>query len=470
MNRPIKDPRSQLYERLVLRGVLWVLCILFVIFVLPTLISYFIPFIAAFLFAWMLNPLVNLTHRKTGLPRRFASAVLVTLVFLVLATALVWCIYLIADEAFKLAANYHEIWDAAIDAISSIYADFPMLEDLYPKDDLIAGGSQWIADFSNNLLASQANFKNIMAIISTMSNAVVGIIIFVMAAYFFSAEYFAVGRFVERYFGNRVYGHVRMLKNSTQTAFAKYFKSQLLLALLAFAVMFVALFIYGNFLNVDESGEIKDSFIKSYAFLIALFLGIIDFLPIIGTAAILLPWALYEMAYISDFKQGIFLIALAGGFFVIRRFAEPKILGSQTGLHPIVALMSIYLGFKIAGVWGAILGPVVFMMAVSIFSTGLFDNTIRDIRDAIRDITGVFRHKGGRRDEPDRGEPDKRDEPDEKDGPDKQDKPDKRDDPDKRDEQDEEDEDPDTDDLYKRIIKKFKTANFFSSGRKVRKK
>jgi predicted PurR-regulated permease PerM len=161
----------------------------------------------------------------------------------------------------------------------------------------------------------------------------------------------------------------------------KYFKSQLILASLAFVVMFIALQIYGLFFEMK------------YIFLIALSLMIIDFLPILGTSAILIPWAGYAILMEGDIVKGVFLLALAAGFFVLRRLVEPKILGSQTGLHPIVALMSIYIGLRLAGVWGAILGPVLVIMAIGVYNSRVFDNTIQDLKDLGIDLGGLFHRR-----------------------------------------------------------------------------
>jgi predicted PurR-regulated permease PerM len=52
--------------------------------------------------------------------------------------------------------------------------------------------------------------------------------------------------------------------------------------------------------------------------------------------------------------------------------------------------MSLFVGLKISGIWGAVLGPMALMLAISIFKSGLFDNTIADFKAVADDVSGIF--------------------------------------------------------------------------------
>jgi len=123
--------------------------------------------------------------------------------------------------------------------------------------------------------------------------------------------------------------------------------------------------------------------------LIALILGVIDLLPIIGTIAALAPWGILSIIA-GNVGTGIFLLILGIALFLLRKIVEPKIVGSQTGLPSLIALVSIYLGMRLAGFWGAVLGPIIVMTLISVIKAGLFENTANDIKSAIRDIRCTF--------------------------------------------------------------------------------
>ena len=76
-----------------------------------------------------------------------------------------------------------------------------------------------------------------------------------------------------------------------------------------------------------------------------------------------------------------------------RQFVEPKIVSKNIGMHPILTLMSMYVGFKIFSIGGMILGPLVMVIVVSFYRVGIFDNSIktakRILSKACRDIKNI---------------------------------------------------------------------------------
>jgi sporulation integral membrane protein YtvI len=110
-------------------------------------------------------------------------------------------------------------------------------------------------------------------------------------------------------------------------------------------------------------------FLRSpYALLLGLLFAALDFLPILGPALILLPWALVSML-MGNMRQAIGLLVIWGIITIARQVLQPKILGTQMGAHPLASLMSIYIGFRIFGIFGLILGPALLMICIAIFET-----------------------------------------------------------------------------------------------------
>ena len=52
---------------------------------------------------------------------------------------------------------------------------------------------------------------------------------------------------------------------------------------------------------------------------------------------------------------------------VMRQILQPKILGTQIGLHPLLTLFSMYFGFKCIGVIGLIIGPIIAVILKAFF-------------------------------------------------------------------------------------------------------
>ena len=52
---------------------------------------------------------------------------------------------------------------------------------------------------------------------------------------------------------------------------------------------------------------------------------------------------------------------------VMRQILQPKILGTQIGLHPLLTLFSMYFGFQCIGVIGLIIGPIIAVILKAFF-------------------------------------------------------------------------------------------------------
>ena len=57
----------------------------------------------------------------------------------------------------------------------------------------------------------------------------------------------------------------------------------------------------------------------------------------------------------------------------MRQFIEPKLVSKNIGMHPILTLMSMYVGFKVFSIGGMILGPLILVIIISLYRAGVFD-------------------------------------------------------------------------------------------------
>jgi hypothetical protein len=83
--------------------------------------------------------------------------------------------------------------------------------------------------------------------------------------------------------------------------------------------------------------------------------------------------------------------------------AEPKILGNQTGLSPILSLVGIYAGMKAGGVLGMVVGPLLLLVLINLGKLGVFRPLADDVRLAADDVSALLR--AGRREPLDAPEP-----------------------------------------------------------------
>lgn len=103
----------------------------------------------------------------------------------------------------------------------------------------------------------------------------------------------------------------------------------------------------------------------SYWPLWALAVSLVDALPVLGTGTVLIPWAL--ICFLQE--DGARAVGLLGIYVVIsltRSMLEPKLVGRHLGLDPLVTLMALYAGYKIWGIGGMLLAPMLAVTALQI--------------------------------------------------------------------------------------------------------
>jgi predicted PurR-regulated permease PerM len=122
--------------------------------------------------------------------------------------------------------------------------------------------------------------------------------------------------------------------------------------LLIFCITFAELFVGFLILGVN------------YSFVLAFLISIIDFLPVFGTGVILLPWGIV-LLLMKNYFLGIGILLLLTIMAVVRQVIEPKIVGKSLGVHPILSLVTLYVGFQLFGIVGMIFLPIVSIIFLS---------------------------------------------------------------------------------------------------------
>lgn len=106
----------------------------------------------------------------------------------------------------------------------------------------------------------------------------------------------------------------------------------------------------------------------------------------------MVPWAFLAL-FTHDYAQAIQIMLIWGVIAMFRRVGEPKVVGDQTGLSPILSLVSIYVGMRLGGVLGMVLGPTVALIALNLVKLGLFEGLRLDLAAAAEDIMALLRER-----------------------------------------------------------------------------
>jgi len=120
-----------------------------------------------------------------------------------------------------------------------------------------------------------------------------------------------------------------------------YVKTQAIIMLLTSVICTAVFWMLGN----------------TYYLLAGIGIGILDALPIFGTGTVLVPWAIILFAG-KHWGKGLVLLALYLACYFLREILEAKMMGDRVGLSPLENLISMYVGVKLFGILGLLLGPV----------------------------------------------------------------------------------------------------------------
>lgn len=295
-------------------------------------------------------------------PRRWNSTLSgifsVSIVFLLLS-GLLWLLFrFLIAEGQQLAYRLPELLEELSPSLDLVYGKLLSLAGRLPDglaapavqwvEKLFAGGSLFLGSLSEWLLSGAAG------LLSKIPNLVLFILTTLLSAYFFATDPQSVESFLKKHIPHSPLEKGTALLHRLKRAIGGYVKSQLYLSAVSFGLCALGLLILGY----------------PRAFLWAVLIGLVDALPVFGTGIILIPWGLLSFLR-GDTTAGVGLLLLYGGISVTRTILEPRFLGKQIGLHPLLTLLSLYGGFRLFGVPGMVLLPIGVMMLKQVYDLSL---------------------------------------------------------------------------------------------------
>ncbi len=94
-----------------------------------------------------------------------------------------------------------------------------------------------------------------------------------------------------------------------------------------------------------------------YPVIKAALIAVLDIMPILGTGGIMIPWAVTSLV-LGYTRLGLELFLIYAIVTIVRNYVEPKIVGAQLAIHPIISLVSMFVGLRLFGFWGLFGLPV----------------------------------------------------------------------------------------------------------------
>lgn len=319
----------------------------------------FVPFLIGFIFAIVLDPLIRFLSRKMKIKRTLWSIVLVVIVWFIVGFILFKIGQIVYDQAVN-ALSYIQSLTGENGKINEIYQQisswvgnvFDSINNNAPQltatiDTAIEKAGDALVGALEGILVGITNFA------FSVPDLLISLIVTVMASIFISIDYPHIRTFLAAQLTRKNRAGALETKN--------FFKNKIFSIVRAYAIIisitFVELLLGFSLIGINN------------ALLMALLISLLDLLPIIGTATFLVPWGIICIIC-GDIFVGIGLIVIAIIVSVVREVIQPKIVGSQIGLNPLLTLMSMYVGLKVLGLLGMFVVPLVLIFIKNLNDTG----------------------------------------------------------------------------------------------------
>ncbi|SCZ77252.1 sporulation integral membrane protein YtvI [Acidaminobacter hydrogenoformans] len=232
-----------------------------------------------------------------------------------------------------------------LNVIEKVYLNLPQ-----EYEGFLATAWSRMAEALATLLSEAA--QSSFGMLKSLPRIVVSIFVILISTFFFTADRIRIQRqfkpWIQRWVHDNPY--IQTFKQDVWRVATGYFKAQLTLMTITFSVSLVGLLI----LRVPN------------ALPIAVGIGLVDVVPALGPAAVYVPWAVSKLI-LSDVSAAVQLLILYAVVTVTRQMLEPKIVGHHIGIHPLITLLSLYLGIRFLGFSGLILGPLTAITVIAYY-------------------------------------------------------------------------------------------------------
>ena len=304
-----------------------------------------LPFALGALVALAAEPLARLLCRRLKLPRVAASGIAVTVMLVAVGSLAVLLTALLLKQLTGLSGTVPALIDTARSSLSSLEVLLSDLSNRAPQnirpllqrtvDDVFHDGGALLDTLVQRIPAAAS------ALLGYAADSFLAVGTGCLAAYMVSTRLPIIKQWTQNAPEDSLYAKALPRLCRIRSALWGWLKAQLCLSGLCFVILLVGFVL------------LKIPYAPLWAALIAL----VDAVPLLGTGTVLIPWALVCFLQKNTARAigllGIYTVAL-----VSRSTLEPRLVGRQLGLDPLVTLISLYAGYLFWGIGGMLLSPM----------------------------------------------------------------------------------------------------------------
>jgi predicted PurR-regulated permease PerM len=306
---------------------------------IATALGYFSDILLAFFLAWLLAFVISpLVTRIVAIIPRLPRVLATVLVYTTVVAGLVVIGLVIAQALATSISQFVASFPAIRADLDSITAPFQSWLDSIGLSQVI------VVDQARALLDNFDDFAvRLIEPLQSFAVASIGVIGMTLIIFFLSI-YMVIDRdaimtFIFRVVPPAYADEARLAQTSVARSFGGFLRGQALMGISYFAIALGTSLVFS----------------LPLAALTSVSAGILMAIPFFGPFVAWAPPVIVAVIFVPNALLPTLLLMVIG-WFVVMNVLQPRIMQGAVGIHPIVVLMSVLLGFRIAGIPGAIFG------------------------------------------------------------------------------------------------------------------
>ena len=311
------------------------------------------PFLLGAAIALGVAPRVRFSRERLHMPRAAAAGICVTMALLFLAAVVVLLAALVVRELAAASGILPNLAETARQGISALENWLLGLARRMPDglegivvqavENLFSGGTAFLDRITGWLLGLASGFLKLLP------DGALGLGTMVLSAYMVSCRLPAIQTRINAAFGPVWQEKLLPALRGLKAALGGWLRAQAKLAGITFLI------VTGGFIILRVT----------YAPIWGLVVALVDAVPMLGTGTVLVPWALVCLIQ-GETVRAVGLTATYAAAALTRSALEPRMVGRQLGLDPLVTLAALYAGYRFWGIGGMILAPMLTVAATSL--------------------------------------------------------------------------------------------------------
>ncbi|MDO4262003.1 MAG: sporulation integral membrane protein YtvI [Eubacteriales bacterium] len=339
----------------------------------PALARFFMPALAGWVIAQIANPLVRFLEKHLHIVRRHSSVGIIVGVILLIVLGCYYASVWIVREAGALLENFPEYFRTLESSLTQIgenlqAAAAKMSPEMSRQiQELVSGLTSGMGTLAGSLGGVTVGAAGNAA--KNIPSMLVSFLFILLFSYFFIAQQDRIHKAVSEIIPHETKEQMKLVWDRMKYAVVGYFRAQFKIMFVVFAILLAGFL----FLRIG------------YAFFLALLVSFLDFLPMLGTGTVLIPWAVY-LLLCGRVPLAAALLVLYAVTQVTRQLIQPKMVGDSIGMDTLTTLLFLFIGWRAAGLVGMIVAVPVGLIVLKLYEAGAFDHVIRSAKELRQDI------------------------------------------------------------------------------------